>query len=236
MVTSHITFLDELPLTPSGKVDRKALPPVRGLAEAKTAIAPRDEWERRLLQIWEELLDVRPVGVRDDFFDVGGHSLLAVRLVAQIQRKLGRRIAMSQLYEEPTIEHLARLLRSESPAAGSLVPLRAGDARRPLFFVHPSGGSVHWYNELARCLAPDQPFYGLQAIGLDDSGPIHERIEDMAAHYVRALRERQPVGPYQLGSWSMGVAVAFEMAQQLLAQGQEVRLLAMLDQGPILPL
>jgi surfactin family lipopeptide synthetase C len=236
MVPAAFVLLDELPVTSSGKVDRRALPPVAALAEGRSAIAPRDEWEHRLLQIWEELLEARPIGVRDDFFEMGGHSLLSVRLVAQIQRKLGRRISMAQLYEEPTIEHLAQLLRSASPDAGSLVPLRPNGARPPLFFVHPSGGSVHWYGELGRCLAPDQPFYGLQAIGLDGSEPLHGRIEDMAAHYVRAVRERQPVGPYQLGSWSMGVAVAFEMAQQLVAQGEEVSLLAMLDQGPILPL
>ena len=239
MIPSVFVTLDALPLTPNGKVDRKALPASEGERPEmeRVFVAPRDTLELWLTQIWEEILDVRPVGVKDNFFELGGHSLLAVRLTAQIQKQLGVTISMADLFKDPTVARLASILHQREGGAttSTLVPIQPEGTKPPLFFVHPSGGSVHWYADLARHLGSDQPFYGIQARGVNGEQEPHTRIKDMAAHYVEALREFWPEGPYLLGSWSMGVAVAFEIAQQLKAQGQEVALLAMLDQGPTLP-
>ncbi len=241
MIPSAFVTLDTWPLLPNGKVDRRALPAPDGarLDVGKTFIAPRDTLEMQLAQICEEVLNVRPVGVTDSFFELGGHSLLAVRLIGRIQQQLGRQVSLATLFQGPTVGQLASFIRSLSTdgvsAWSPLVPIQPHGSGQPLFFVHPSGGSVHWYTDLASALGEGQPFYGLQAQGMDGDAPLDTRIQDMAARYVQAILAFQPQGPYLLGSWSMGVSVAFEMAQQLQAQGQPVALLAVLDQGPILP-
>ena len=239
MIPSAFVWLDELPLTPNRKVDRRALPAPEDTRPSgeRTFVPPRDALELQLTQMWEEILNIRPIGVKDNFFELGGHSLLAVRLVAQIQQRLGATLPLTHLFQEPTVEQVASVLRQQEglASASPLVPLQPNGSGRPLFFVHPSGGSVHWYADLARHLGSEQPFYGLQAQGLNGDEGLHTRIEDMAAAYVKALLDIQPDGPYRLGSWSMGVVVAFEMARQLQAQGREVDLLIMLDQGPVLP-
>ena len=239
MIPSAFVWLDELPLTPNRKVDRRALPAPEDTRPSgeRTFVPPRDALELQLTQMWEEILNIRPIGVKDNFFELGGHSLLAVRLVAQIQQRLGATLPLTHLFQEPTVEQVASVLRQQEglASASPLVPLQPNGSGRPLFFVHPSGGSVHWYADLARHLGSEQPFYGLQAQGLNGDEGLHTRIEDMAAAYVKALLDIQPDGPYRLGSWSMGVVVAFEMARQLQAQGRKVDLLIMLDQGPVLP-
>jgi thioesterase domain-containing protein len=233
MVPAIFVLLDALPLMPSGKVNRRALPaPDRARPESeKTFVAPRDDLELQLAQIWEEVLGVRPIGVRDNFFELGGHSLLAARLFAVIEKRLGRKILLATVFQGATVEYLAGILRQDAKPApqSSLVPLQPSGSKRPLFLVHPAGGHVFPYVHLARYLGPDQPCYGLQARGLEEGEEPHTRIEDMAADYIKALRAVQPKGPYLLGGWSMGGLVAFEMAQQLQVQGQSVELLALLD-------
>lgn len=239
MVPSTFVQLDTFPLTPNGKIDRKALPePDQKRPDlAKPYVPPRDAWELGLVQIWEEVLNVQPIGVTDNFFELGGHSLIAVRLIAQVQQRLGRGLPLNALFQEPTIKNLARILRIEDGTTTNptLVPLQPKGSKKPLFFVHPSGGSVHWYISLARYIGNDQPLYGIQAKGLNEGAEIHTTIQDMAAYYVNAIRDFQPEGPYYLGSWSLGVIVAFEMAQQLAAMGQEVAFLGLVDQGPHVP-
>jgi amino acid adenylation domain-containing protein len=233
MVPAVVVLLEALPVTPNGKVDRRALPaPDRSRPELEKAfIAPRDDLELQLAHIWEEVLGVRPVGVRDNFFELGGHSLLAVRLFALIEKRLGKKLPLTAIFQGATVEHLADLLRQQATPGpqSSLVPLQPGGGKRPLFLVHPAGGHVFPYVHLAQLLGSDQPCYGLQARGLEDGQDPHTRIEDMAAWYIQALQTVQPTGPYLLGGWSMGGVVAFEMAQQLHAQGQRVALLALLD-------
>jgi amino acid adenylation domain-containing protein len=233
MVPAMVVLLDALPVLPNGKVDRRALPaPDRSRPELeKTFLAPRDDLELQLAHIWEEVLDVRPVGVRDNFFELGGHSLLAVRLFALIEQRLGRKLPLTAVFQGATVEQLAGVLRqlvAPGPRS-SLVPLQPGGDKLPFFLVHPAGGHVFPYVHLAQFLGPDQPCYGLQARGVEDGQDPDTRIEDMAATYIQALQTVQPTGPYLLGGWSMGGVVAFEMAQQLLAQGQRVALLALLD-------
>ncbi|RKH58003.1 non-ribosomal peptide synthetase, partial [Corallococcus aberystwythensis] len=230
MVPSAFVVLDALPLNANGKVDRKALPePDAHAIEAKDFVAPRDSLEMQLARIWEDVLGVRSVGVRTSFFELGGHSLLAVRMVAAVRERLGQSIPLSALFQQPTIEQLAQILRDDSQAWTPLVPLERGEpGQRPLFLVHPGGGNVLAYSELARRLGPSLPVYGLQSRGLDGR-PVAESIEEMAGLYIEAIRTVQPHGPYQLGGWSLGGLVAYEMAQRLREAGEAVDVLALID-------
>jgi aspartate racemase len=232
MIPSQFVLVSALPRTPSGKIDRAALPlPGRDAGGTEGFLAPRDALELQLANLWEKLLGVRPIGVRDNFFELGGHSLLAARLFARIEQSFGKNLPLATLFSAPTIEHLAEILRSEGwhPSWSSLVPIQPGGSLPPFYCVHSAGGNVLTYRDLARRLGTDQPLYGLQARGLDGREPPHTRVEDMAAHYVREIRAFQPKGPYYLGGSSFGGTVAFEMAQQLRAMGQPVGMLALFD-------
>jgi thioesterase domain-containing protein/acyl carrier protein len=235
MVPQSLTEVKDIPLTPNGKVDRRSLLELQpSRAEpANRHVPPRDLVELQLVQMWEELLGARAVGVTDNFFDVGGYSLLALRLMGRIQRQFEREIPMTALLEASTVEQLASILREQPPARewSPLVALQAGGSRRPFYFVHAAGGNVLSYVELARHLGPEQPFYGLQSAGLDGLRKPFTRIDEMAEHYVEAVLARQPEGPYLLGGWCMGTAIAFEMAQQLRGRGRRVALLALVDGG-----
>ncbi|HVR08690.1 MAG TPA: thioesterase domain-containing protein, partial [Thermoanaerobaculia bacterium] len=194
-------------------------------------VPPRDELELRLARIWEDLLGVSAVGATDDFFALGGHSLLAVRLLARIHTDLGCDLPLAILFDGATVERLAGALRARSVAPRSrvLVPLAAAGRRPPVFFIHPAGGHVFCYLELARRLDTDQPSFGLQ-FEVPDGAPRREvRVEDLASRYLEEIRRIQPAGPYRLGGWSVGGVIAFEMAQQLAGQGEQVSLLALLD-------
>ncbi|NWG12193.1 MAG: non-ribosomal peptide synthetase, partial [Acidobacteria bacterium] len=212
------------------KVDRRALP-APGAQGGRHFVATREELEIRLARLWEKLLKVRPVGVTDNFFDLGGHSLLAVRLFAEIERAFGKSLPMTTMFQAPTISHLAEILRREGwqPSWRSLVAIQPNGTRPPFFCIHEFEGNVFYYHSLARHLGDDQPFFGLQAQGLDGRHEAHRTIEEMAAHYIAEVRVLQPEGPYYLGGSSLGGLVAYEMAQQLRMQGQAVNLLALFD-------
>jgi len=234
MVPADFVTLDALPMMPNGKVDRRVLPaPDRTRPDSdKAFVAPRDALELQLTQLWEEVLGIRLVGIRDNFFELGGHSLAAVRLFALIERRLGRKLPLATVFQDATIEHLANILRDHAQPtrrSSSLVAIQTGGNKRPLFLMHPAGGHVFPYVHLAHGLGTDQPCYGLQAKGLEEGQEPHTRIEDMAAHYIDAIQTLQPEGPYCLGGWSAGGVVAFEMAQQLHAQGHRIAFLALLD-------
>ncbi|MGH8069434.1 MAG: thioesterase domain-containing protein [Candidatus Entotheonellia bacterium] len=226
-------MVDALPLTPNGKVDRRALPaPEKSRLEADSSlVAPRDALELQLTKIWEEVLRAEPVGLRDNFFELGGDSLLAVRLFAHIDKAFGQRLPLATLFQAPTVEHLASVLRQEewSPPWSALVAIQPQGAKPPFFCVHAHGGEVLIFKDLAKRLGPDQPFYGLQVLGLNGDQAPPSRVEEMAAHYLKEIQTLQPEGPYFLGGYCFGGKVAFEMAQQLWAQGQQVGLLALLD-------
>jgi len=230
MVPSAFMPLATVPLTPSGKVNRRALPaPDLGRKESRTYVAPRTVTEMRVASVWEELLGIRPIGVRDNFFELGGNSLLAIRLLSRIRASLGRSPPVSALFEDATVEHLAALVRQEAGPWSPLVEFSKGDGRRPFFCVHAVGGTVLGYVELARRLGPEQPFYGLQSRGLDGDQEPCGSVEEMAALYVEAVRSIQPSGPYLLGGWSMGGTIVLEMARQLQARGEQVALMALID-------
>lgn len=234
MVPSEFVMLETLPLTANGKVDRHALPSLDGKrsGSAEPFVAPRDILELRLAQIWEEILDRRPIGVRDDFFKLGGHSILAARLMARIQQLLGINLPLATLFQKATIEFLAGLLRRQEESAicfSSLVKIQSGGSNPPFFCVHPGGGNILCYVGLARHLGLEQAFYGLQAWGLHEANVAHTTIEEMATSYLKDIRAVQPSGPYFLGGLSIGGVLAFEIAQQIERQGEQVGLLALLD-------
>ncbi len=239
MIPSAFVSMSHLPLTPNGKVDRKALPaPDQNRPKLDHQyVGPRDATERQLVTIWESVLAVRPIGVRDKFFDLGGHSMLAVRVIAQIEKAFGKKLRLATLFQAPTIERLAAILREEVKESNvaadtSLVEIQGAGSRPPLFLVHGAGGGMFWgYVNLARELGTDQPVYGFRSRGLDG----HEefaRIEDMAARYIADLRKVQPCGPYYLGGYCFGGNVAYEMACQLTEVGEQVALLAVLNCAP----
>ena len=232
MIPSTFNFIESLPKTSGGKVDRNALP-APGVRDPKReeAVPPRDDIERELARIWESVLGAEGIGIRDDFFDLGGHSLLAVRLFSRIEKAFGKRLPLATLFGAGTIEELAQRLRQEAWSApwSSLVEIQTGGGRPPFFCVHPIGGNILNYHDLARRLGPDQPVFGLQAVGLDRKQPPLTRVEDMAEHYIREIRDVQPSGAYYLGGVSFGGVVAFEMACRLLERGEKIALLALLD-------
>jgi phthiocerol/phenolphthiocerol synthesis type-I polyketide synthase E len=186
---------------------------------------------KQLSRIWQEQLGVGDVGLDQNFFDLGGDSSLAVRMFSEIEKIFGVKLPLATLYESPTIEELARVLRGEVSASGwsPLVAIQPEGSRPPLFCFHGAGGNVLIYRDLSRHLGLDQPFYGLQAQGLDGSRAPLTTIEEMAALYVKEIRKTQPHGPYFLGGYCGGGTIAYEAAQQLQGDGERVALLALFD-------
>ena len=235
MVPSAFVMLEALPLTPNGKIDRKALPvPDQTSQEVeKTFVAARDQLELQLTKIWEKVLGIQPIGVRDNFFELGGHSLLAAALWNEIEKLMGKSLPIATLFQAPTIEQLTTILRQEgwSPSCSSLMVIQSGGSKPPLFCIHVLGRGLEFYRPMARYLDPEQPLYGLttEIATLDKKEAPANRVEDLAAYYIKEMRTLQPEGPYFLAGVSFGGEVAFEMAQQLYAQGQKVALLALLD-------
>ncbi len=220
-----------LPTLPNGKVNRLALPePDAGLLSQAPFMGPRDPLELAVLQLWEEVLGRQGFGILDNFFDLGGHSLKAIRLLGRIQQTFGIDLSVASLMQTPTVEAVAAALRQQTPpSTSSLVPIRPQGSRPPIYFVHAAGGTVMCYHELARHMSPEQPVYGLQAQGIEAGTEPAANLPAMARHYVEAIRTVQPQGPYRIAGWSMGGNIVFEMAQQLLLQGEEVALLGLLD-------
>ena len=193
--------------------------------------APADDIEEILTRIWERLLGIQNISIHDNFFDIGGHSLMAVNMFAEIQKYIGSlELPLAILLEAPTIASLAHKIRHKDENEWSpLIVIQPGRRSIPLFCIHGAGGNVLLYRDLAIQLGPDQTVYGLQSQGMDGLRPILGRIEDMAAVYARAIRETYPQGPYLLLGYCMGGTLAFEIAQQLKRQGHEVELVAMLE-------
>jgi thioesterase domain-containing protein/acyl carrier protein len=221
-----------MPLNNSGKIDRRALPVAEIEENSQGDLGrPRDELELQLASIWEDVLGVHPIDVTRDFFALGGHSLLAVRLMAQIRNRFGVSLPLASIFQGSSVEKLARLLRNQASLMtfSPLVPIRTSGSSSPMFFVHPAGGGVLCFSDLAAHLGSDVPFYGLQARGHTIGQTAIDDINEMAACYLEAIRSVQSRGPYHLGGWSFGGLVAFEMAQQLHAIGESVGLVALLD-------
>jgi phthiocerol/phenolphthiocerol synthesis type-I polyketide synthase E len=185
----------------------------------------------QLARIWQQILGIDSVGPDQNYFDLGGDSSLAVQMFAEIEKIFKIKLPLATLYEAPTIEELAKILRGETVASGwsSLVAVQVAGSRPPFFCMHGAGGTVLMYRDLSRRLGDDQPFYGLQAQGLDGSSSPLTTVEEMAALYVTEIRRVQSHGPYFLGGYCLGGTVALEVAQRLRAEGETVALLALFD-------
>ncbi|HSU16452.1 amino acid adenylation domain-containing protein [Longimicrobium sp.] len=234
MVPAAFAWVDALPRTSSGKTDRRALPdpPADEAAATGRATQPRSPIEAKLAAIWAEVLGLERVGIHDDFFDLGGHSIIAARLAARVRAELGRELPLAAILRAPTVARLAGVLAGERAAVHPpLIPLQPHGGRPPLFLAPPGGGHVVCYHPLGGLLGPDQPVYGLQARGIDDGHLPLETVEEVAAYFASAVRELQPEGPYLLGGWSFGGLVAWEMGRQMRAAGHDVALVALLDTG-----
>lgn len=235
MVPRAIVSVPALPLTPNGKIDEKRLPdPGAAARPAPLLRAPRDTEEAAIAAVWRDVLGRDDIGIDDSFFDLGGHSLLAARLFARLDAALGRQLPISILFESPTIEALAQAYRraAAAPETGpfrALVPIQPKGSRPPVFAVPGLGGNVIGFAEVARILGEEQPFYGLQSIGLDGSERPLETIEAIAARFVEEIRAVQPHGPYRLLGACLGAAVTLEMAHQLFAAGERIAFLGFLD-------
>ncbi|WP_293091572.1 non-ribosomal peptide synthetase/type I polyketide synthase [Moorena sp. SIOASIH] len=231
MVPSAFVTLDTLPLTPNGKVDRKSLPAPDGVfTSVEEYVAPRTPNEEIIANIFAKVLGVQDVGIHDNFFELGGHSLLAVRLMSQIKQQFQINLPLATLFQSPTIEQLASLLGSSVNTQNPiLVGIKTSGNQPPLFCIHPLGGNLLCYAELARHLDQDYPVYGLQSLGLDGQQQPLTSVEEMASHYIQAIQQIQPQGSYHLIGWSFGGVIAYEMAQQLQTKNTSVALLTLID-------
>jgi thioesterase domain-containing protein/acyl carrier protein len=285
MIPESIQTLPQLPRTPSGKLDRRALaalaPETASTQRIRTL--PKTPLERFLAGLWRELLNLEEIGARDNFYELGGTSLQGAMFVSRLQRELSLRLPLVTVFELPTVVDLAQFLAQAFPdaiaerfgresttayggdspltshasvaeaehgtsrpgeagdgtnrgayvlhSAGPelLVPLRASGTRTPLFLIHPPGGIVVCYQPLTAALPAEQPVYGLRARGLHPGESLPTSVEQMAAEYRAVIEACQPHGPYLLGGWSLGGVMAMEVAQQLLASGEQMALLAFFD-------
>ncbi|MFD7010512.1 amino acid adenylation domain-containing protein, partial [Rhodococcus jostii] len=238
MVPSAVVVLDRIPMTPVGKLDRKALPAPEFGSTGAAFRAPATENERIVVDAFTEVLGVDRVGTADSFFDLGGNSLLATRIVGALQAALDRRVPLQWMFLDPTPAGIARRLDLPHRSAGMeealavVIPLRAQGSGRPLFCVHPGIGLSWGYAGLVRYLPPDRPAYGLQLPTISDDGD-YRTIEQLAHRYIEEMQAIQPTGPYDLLGWSLGGVIAHAMAVELQAAGEEVATLAVMDSYPV---
>jgi len=233
MLPSHLVVLPALPLSPNGKVDRKALPSPSGRSSAEPPVPPRNEYERRLVDMWKELLKKDAVGIRDDFFALGGHSLLAVMLITRIKNELGVELRLTRVLERPTIESLAECIAQDSespPSVRHLVALSPGGSRPPILMVAGIGGYAFTYAKFGSLFSKDQPLYALQGVGLEGEAESAGRtIEQVAEIYLAEVTRARPEGPVILAGFSFGALAAYELAIRLERQGREVPLIISFD-------
>ena len=223
MLPSHFMLLDEMPVSANGKLDRKALPNPTKRSTQVAFVAPRTPEESAMVRVFERVLDKQPLGVTDDFFANGGHSLLAVTLMGMIKTELGIELRLSMLLEYPTVEKLvAAIKRPTMNPKSCLIELRPGDDRRCLFLVHDGDGETLLYRTLAGMLPKNIPVYGVAPLSRGRLPIVHASVEGMASHYLKEIRSRQSRGPYFLGGLCAGGVIAYEVAYQLECAGEEV--------------
>jgi thioesterase domain-containing protein/acyl carrier protein len=201
----------------------------RDSEKQRDVVAPSNEVEHTIVDIWQKLFGIERIGIHDNYFDLGGDSLLAPYFFSQIEKQFKKRIPLATLFDAPTAEQLAKIIMNDDWSWSPLVALQVGGVNPPFFCIHGADGDIFVYRNLARHLGSYQPFYGLQSPGLDGKQPFLTRIEDMASRYIQEIQTVQPEGPYLLGGYCMGGTIALEMAQQLQAQGQKVDLLVLLE-------
>ncbi len=233
MIVDHFGVIDTIPQTSEGKLDRSQLPePDRNILHSRSDIAePKTETQQQLAEIWKDILKVNLVAIDESFFDLGGQSLMAVKLFNKIEEVFHKKLPLSTLFEFSTISQLGEILDQDHCKTNwpSLVKIKESADSTPLFLVHGAGGNILLYQALAERLPNNIGVYGLQSQGLDGSSKPLNSIEEMAERYLREIREVQPKGPYYLGGYCLGGTIAYEMAQRLRLAGEEVPVVLMLD-------
>jgi amino acid adenylation domain-containing protein len=230
MIPQQFNVVKEFPTTLNGKIDRKALLNLLPNHTTKQSFAePSTPSEKIIAAIWQDCLSIDKIDVNSDFFEIGGHSLVGVRVMAKLEKETGNRLPLIGLLKHPTIKKFATYMDSEFFTWDSLVPLKPEGTKPPLYIVHGANHQVLIFNELAQKLDKDQPVFGLQSRGLNGVEEPHDSIDAMAADYVSEIVASNPKGPYALAGFSYGGIVAYEMARQLKAQGREVKILAQFD-------
>jgi thioesterase domain-containing protein/acyl carrier protein len=268
MIPAQYVFLESMPQTPNGKIDRQALPAIEAGPTQKSEYTSvqHSSLEEEIIRVWTALLGFSEIDLHDNFFELGGHSLLVTRMIAQLRQSQQVEIPVSIFFQNPTVAGLARQIQKakdstkqnsllsegfekpapepsasiemvttdlDEPADGrtweSLIPIRTRGSRPPFYGIHAITGQILFWRHLVQYLNPEQPFYALQARGLDGLRPPRTSIPEMAAAYIQEMRTVQPKGPYYMGGYSMGGEIAFEIAQQLTKAGEEVGLLVLFD-------
>ncbi|MDF1999858.1 non-ribosomal peptide synthetase [Peribacillus frigoritolerans] len=235
MVPSVITFVDKIPRSSNGKLLKDQLPLHLNDLIAEEKQNARNKIDKILISIWEDVLGSRPIGINEDFFDIGGHSIKAIELVGAIRKRLGREVPLSILFEYRNVELMSDWLQTQDdkPPANLIIPLKKKKSSgSPLFLVHPGGGGVLCYVKLAEALKLDTSVYGIQSVGYDKAELPLIDIMNMATRYVIDLKKIQPFGPYRLAGWSMGGTLAVEMARILENEGEELSFIGLLDAYP----
>jgi amino acid adenylation domain-containing protein/non-ribosomal peptide synthase protein (TIGR01720 family) len=238
MVPDVLIAISSLPLTPNGKLDRRSLPAPEQRETSHTFVAPVSQTEVLCCELFAEITGFSPVGLEDNFFEIGGQSLLAMRLIGLLRQRLGVELPMRTLFESPTPKELAQQLlkkmnAQDAPPYTPLVPLRKTGSQPILFCIHPAGGSASVYGNLTQALGQDQPIWALQARGLEAGEMPHTTMQEVVAEYVTALRQVEPVGPYRLLGTSLGGMIAHAMVAELERQGSTVDKLILVDTATI---
>lgn len=232
MVPSDFVVLKSFPLTPNNKVDRKALPDPQPIAQESVngrAVA-QGQTEEMMVRIWSQVLGKELIGTNEDFFDLGGHSLLAVRVMAAIEKETGKRLPLATLFKNSTIQKLAKRVGSiEEDQWQCLVPIKTTGSKHPVYLVHGGGLNVLLFASISKFMDPEQPVFGVQALGLNRPTPPLGTLVEIASFYLSEIMEANPSGPYALAGYSLGGKIVFEMARQLQALGKEVKFLGIID-------
>jgi len=247
MIPSMFIFLEYIPLTFHGKVDRKQLPSpdICQIRQSHDYIEPSTTDEIKIAEVWKEILEINRIGVEDDFFSLGGHSLSVLQLLTRIENVFNVKISMKDFINNSTISKLSKFITNikksnnkhtakklniiKSEFTSPIVPLKKKGSRLPLFLIHPVGGTIFWYISLAKFLDAGRPIYAIQDPGLIHKDIKLQSIEDMATFYLKFIKEIQPHGPYLIGGASFGSTVAIEIANQLRASNENTIFIPLLD-------
>ncbi|MCH8619393.1 non-ribosomal peptide synthetase [Undibacterium sp. TS12] len=229
MVPAHIVVLDKFPVNNSGKIERKNLPAPDVQYQADSYVAPRNYLESVLADIWADVLSLDRVGIHDNFFALGGHSLLCLKLFHKVTKQLNVRLPIASIFSGPTVAQLAEAVSANQQSHTYIVPLQPYGDGVPLFLVHPAGGQVFSYRELALELGNKFPVYGIQSPEVDNTSRQFDNLNAMASAYCQTIRSIQAFGPYQLAGWSTGGLIATAIAETLQSQGEKVSYLGLID-------